>query len=188
VLGVLVVGAIGLGMLVLFALLLTGTLRTYSIPSSAMEPTLHCARPATGCEASRRDRIAVLTHFVGYERGDIVAFETPPKALTVCGSGGTFVKRIVGLPGERIELRLEEGLEYVYVDGRRLEEPYLEPERRVAGFGEAKAFNVARDHVFVMGDNRGQSCDSRHWGPLPRAKIVGEVVLTYWPPNRISFR
>ena len=76
----------------------------YRIPSSSMEPTLHCARPAPGCESRFSDRVLAnrfIYHFRDPQRGDVIVFETPPAAKAKCGAGGTFVKRIVGLPGER---------------------------------------------------------------------------------------
>jgi signal peptidase I len=161
----------------------------YRIPSSSMEPTLHCARPADGCEAGFSDRVLAnrfVYHFREPERGEIVVFETPPAAQARCGAGGTFVKRLVGLPGETIDLRTENGDTYVYVDGRKLEEPYIQLERRSAG--EVETFRIPQDHYFMLGDNRTKSCDSREWGTVPRDNLIGKVFATYWPPNRISFR
>jgi len=113
-------------------------------------------------------------------------FETPPKVEEQCNAGGTFVKRIIGLPGETVSIRVIRGREYVYVGGQRLDEPYVRPEKR--GFGPAETFKVPEGQYFLMGDNRAQSCDSRQWGGLPRKYMVGPVFMTYWPPNRISFR
>ena len=161
----------------------------YRIPSSSMEPTLHCAAPADSCEARFSDRVLAnrfIYHFTEPERGDIVVFKTPLAAQQQCGAGGTFVKRLIGLPGERVELRPERGLNYVYIDGRRLEEPYLARNRRDQG--GAESFTVPEGHYFMMGDNRGKSCDSRVWGSVPRDNLIGKVVATYWPPNRFSFR
>lgn len=161
----------------------------YRIPSSSMEPTLHCARPAAGCEARFSDRVLAnrfLYHFTDPQRGDVVVFETPPLAKVRCGAGGTFVKRIIGLPGETLRIRVIRGAAYVYVNGRRLEEPYIERARR--DIGPEKTYRVPPGHYFVMGDNRAQSCDSREWGAVPRENLIGKVFMTYWPPNRISFR
>ena len=80
----------------------------YRIPSSSMEPTLHCARPGTGCVARFSDRVLAnrfIYHFKDPARGDVVVFETPAKARPQCGAGGTFVKRIIGLPGETWSMR-----------------------------------------------------------------------------------
>ena len=161
----------------------------YRIPSSSMEPTLHCARPAAGCESRFSDRVLAnrfIYHLREPRRGEVVVFETPPKVERECNAGGTFVKRIIGLPGETLTTRVMRGREYVYVDGRRLDEPYVQPEKR--GFGPAETFRVPDGQYFLMGDNRAQSCDSRQWGGLPREFMVGPVFMTYWPPNRISFR
>ncbi|MCP9486436.1 MAG: signal peptidase I [Gaiellaceae bacterium MAG52_C11] len=161
----------------------------YRIPSSSMEPTLHCARPASGCEARFSDRVLanrLIYLFRDPERGEVVVFETPPAAQVRCGAGGTFVKRLIGLPGERLELRTEGGFSFVYVDGRRLSEPYLERGRRDSRGPET--FTIPQGEYFMMGDNRSQSCDSREWGTVPRENLIGKVFGTYWPPNRISVR
>ncbi|GIU95414.1 MAG: hypothetical protein KatS3mg012_1871 [Gaiellaceae bacterium] len=161
----------------------------YRIPSSSMEPTLHCARPAQLCEARFSDRVLAnrfIYHFREPQRGDIVVFETPPEAQAKCGAGGTFVKRIIGLPGETVQLRQVGEHSFVYIDGKRLDEPYIRPDRRDLRPNET--FRVPPGHYFVMGDNRAQSCDSREWGPVPRENLIGKVFMTYWPPNRISFR
>jgi signal peptidase I len=161
----------------------------YRIPSSSMEPTLHCARPAAGCESRFSDRVLAnrfIYRFRDPKRGEVVVFETPPKARAECGAGGTFVKRIVGLPGETVQIRLRRGSAFVFVDGRRLDEPYIEQNRR--DIGPEERFRVPEDHYFVMGDNRSQSCDSRVWGSVPESNLIGPVFMTYWPPNRISFR
>ncbi|MBA2299127.1 MAG: signal peptidase I [Actinobacteria bacterium] len=161
----------------------------YRIPSSSMEPTLHCARPANGCEARFSDRVLanrLIYHFREPERGEIVVFETPPAAQTRCGAGGTFVKRLIGLPGERLELRTEGGFSFVYIDGEKLPEAYLKPGRRDSRGPET--FMIPQGQFFMMGDNRSQSCDSREWGTVPRANLIGKVFATYWPPNRISVR
>jgi signal peptidase I len=161
----------------------------YRIPSSSMEPSLHCARPADGCEARFSDRVLAnrfIYRFRDPERGEIVVFETPPAAQQRCGAGGTFVKRLIGLPGERVELRTEGGLSYVYIDGRKLEEPYIGADRRDTR--GPQTFNVPQGQYFMMGDNRSKSCDSREWGTVPRENLIGKVFATYWPPNRISLR
>ena len=161
----------------------------YRIPSSSMETTLHCAKPANGCEARFSDRVLAnrfIYHFTDPERGDIVVFQTPPAAQARCGAGGTFVKRLVGLPGERLELRSERGLSYVYIDGKKLNEPYIRAGRRDARGPET--FQIPEGQYFFMGDNRSQSCDSREWGTVPRDNLIGKVFATYWPPNRISVR
>jgi signal peptidase I len=160
----------------------------YRIPSSSMEPTLHCAEPAPGCEAGFSDRVLAnrfIYHLRDPRRGEIVVFETPPEAQLKCGAGGTFVKRLIGLPGETISVRLERGDGYVYINGRRLDEPYIQADRRTAVAAMAPR-KIPDGQYFMMGDNRSQSCDSREWGSVPRENIIGKVFATYWPPNRIS--
>lgn len=162
----------------------------YRIPSSSMEPTLHCARDASGCLARFSDRVLAnrfIYRFRDPGRGDIAVFETPPGAELRCGAGGTFVKRIVGLPGETVQVRLIGGDGYVFINGKQLDEPYVEPERRQVS-SEYGPTTIPEDHYFMMGDNREASCDSREWGPVPRDNLIGKVFMTYWPPNRISFR
>jgi signal peptidase I len=183
----LIAGAVvALAVLSVIALASTGTLKVYTSPGSAMEPTLRCARPNPGCSARFGDRFAVLTRIRSYDRGDIVVFRAPPVAVEKCGFAGTSVKRMIGLPGETVETRLKGGAAFVYVDGRELDEPYIEADRRDPG--PAQRFEVPADSVFLMGDNRTQSCDSREFGPVPTDNVVGEVSLTYFPPGRISIR
>jgi signal peptidase I len=179
-----VFGLIGaaIGLIVLAAVLFVFVAgHPYRIPSSSMEPTLHCARPAPGCEARFSDRFVVF-RFLHWGRGDTVAFTTPPLAQVRCGAGGTFVKRVIGLPGERIAER--NGV--FTVDGKRLDEPYIAPARRDHAPGQT--WRVPAGSYFVVGDNRSQSCDSRVWGAVPKANVIGKLTVVYWPPNRIGFR
>ena len=165
----------------------------YRIPSSSMEPTLHCARPMPGCESRTSDRVLAnrfIYHFRAPERGEIIVFNTPKLAEKECGAGGTFVKRLIGLPGEVWEERGG----YVYINGRKLNEAYIRPERRdteshtLADIPPAGTYTkIPKDMYLMMGDNRAQSCDSRRWGLVPKKNLIGEVFATYWPPSRISF-
>ncbi|TML27912.1 MAG: signal peptidase I [Actinobacteria bacterium] len=165
----------------------------YRIPSSSMEPTLHCAVPAQGCEARTSDRVLACRfcyHLRSPHRGDIVVFNTPSLAKQECGSQGTFVKRLIGLPGEVWEER--EGL--VYINGQKLDEPYIKPDRkdaRTMGLADIPPRNtytrIPKNMYLMMGDNRKSSCDSRVWGLVPRKNLIGNVFATYWPPSRISF-
>jgi signal peptidase I len=158
----------------------------YRIPSSSMEPTLHCARPGAGCEARLSDRVLAnrfIYHFRDPRRGEIIVFNTPKAAQEMCGASGTFVKRLIGLPGDTVT---EKTGGSIYINGQRLNEPYIKPDRR-AQDTTTGTWRVAKGDYFFMGDNRGESCDSRRWGSVPRKNIIGEVFATYWPPNRISF-
>jgi signal peptidase I len=157
----------------------------YRIPSASMEPTLHCARGESECTAQFSDRVLAnrfIYRFVDPKRGDIVVFETPQHAQRECGASGTFVKRIVALPGESWEMRGGQ----VFINGSRLVEPYVTPERRDGDTQPPK--RIPENHYFVMGDNRGSSCDSRVWGPLPRSSLIGKVFAVYFPPRRIGLR
>jgi len=155
----------------------------YRVPSASMEPTLHCARPAAGCQSGHSDRVVAnrfIYRFRDPERGEIVVFDAPAKTRSVCNEGGTFVKRIIGLPGELVSER--SGV--VYIDGRKLDEPYVEPALRDERTGQWP--RIPPGHYFMMGDNRSHSCDSRSWGTVPRENLIGPVVLTYWPLDRIG--
>jgi len=78
------------------------------------------------------------------------------------------------------------GSSYVFINGKKLDEPYIQPNRRDTR--GAETFEVPPGQYFMMGDNRSQSCDSREWGTVPRENLIGKVFSTYWPPNRISLR
>jgi signal peptidase I len=155
----------------------------YRVPSASMEPTLHCARPAAGCQSGHSDRVVAnrfIYRFRDPERGEIVVFDAPAKTRSVCNEAGTFVKRIIGLPGELVSER--SGV--VYIDGRKLDEPYVETALRDERTGQWP--RIPPGHYFMMGDNRSHSCDSRSWGTVPRENLIGPVVLTYWPLDRIG--
>jgi len=117
------------------------------------------------------DRVAAVAY--GHrkpERGDIVIFRTPPAAVRKCGEGGTYIKRLIGLPGERWSERSGS----IYIDGRKLDEPYIQPSRR-----DTDSFRgglIPAERYLLLGDNRGSSCDSRFWGLVPQANLVGRVV------------
>jgi signal peptidase I len=154
----------------------------YRIPSSSMEPTLHCAAPGVGCQAGASDRVLAnrfIYRFRDPERGDIVVFETPDEAVERCGAGGTFVKRLIGLPGDTIAQR--SGV--LRVNGAPLEESYVNGGPAGLDFPER---TLGADEYFMMGDNRGQSCDSRQWGPVSRDDLIGPVFAVYWPPTRLG--
>ena len=169
----------------------------YRIPSSSMEPTLNCAKgPANpGCLGNSSDRVLacrICLDFSAPSRGDIVVFNTPRAAALRCGEGGTFVKRVIGLPDETVH-EDNKGFIMIKKPGTaafvKLKEPYIPAQSRLADsqhFGET--WTVPPDEYFMMGDNRAQSCDSRTWGSVPRNKLIGTVFFVYWPPDRISFK
>ena len=170
--------------------------KPYRIPSSSMERTLHCARPAAGCRASTSDRVLVnrLAYEIGSpQRGQIVVFKAPAKAngCQPGDAGTTFVKRLIGLPGETVR-EDDSGFIWIRDSGTatwtKLAEPYLSRTTRLADttyFGYR--WRVPEGDYFMVGDNRPDSCDSRKWGSVPRRNLIGPVIFTYWPPGRISY-
>ena len=113
--------------------------------------------------------------FSSPHRGDVIVFDPPFK------TNQDFVKRIVGLPGEQVELKNGR----VYIDGRVLREPHTtscKPPR-----GEYCNVKLKEREYFVMGDNRGASNDSRDWGPVPLENIIGKVWVIYWPFSDFGF-
>jgi signal peptidase I len=167
----------------------------YRIPSSSMEPTLNCARPAIGCLGDSSDRVLacrICLDFGPPSRGDIVVFNTPSEAALKCGEGGTFVKRVIGLPGETVR---EDDHGFIWIRGPdsktfvKLKEPYISARSRLADSGHFNmTWHVPKGQYFMMGDNRSESCDSRSWKSVPRDKLIGTVFFVYWPPDRIGFR
>jgi signal peptidase I len=145
-------------------------LEAFRIPSESMVPTLEVG-----------DRVFVnkfIYRFTEPEKGDVVVFES------VNGGEEDLIKRIVGVAGDEVEVRNGTLL----VNGEDREEPYL---NRSLPFNDS--FNgsygpsvVPEGHVFVMGDNRANSADSRVFGPLPIENIEGEAFVRFWPPLRIG--
>lgn len=134
--------------------------------------------PVDGLSMEPRVRAGelLLINTVAYKlgtirRGDVVAFRHDAP------NPETYIKRIVGLPGERVEVR--DGV--VTVDGRALAEPYV----RFTDRRSAPAVVVPQHAYYVLGDNRAESDDSRNWGVLHEDDIVGKALVGIWPPRRI---
>ena len=139
-------------------LFLFGT-RGFYVYGSCMEPNLK-----TG-ERVLAVRFAYMLS--GPKRGDVVIFKYP------CDPSKNYVKRVIGLPGDTVEIR--GGV--MYVNGEALSEPYKE----LAAHGNYGPETVRADNLFVLGDNRDQSNDSRYWGELPLANVQAKAVMAYWP-------
>jgi signal peptidase I len=163
--------------------------KPFQIPSASMEPTL---------DIGQRVLVNRFSTRVGAdpEVGDVVVFHPP----TECGVPATdgrlcsepgldqadenFIKRVVAGPGDR--LRVVDGIPVV--DGDPVEGTWETIPCRTPSVpcNYPRAITIPADHYFMMGDNRPASQDSRFWGPVPRAWIVGEAFATYWPLNRIG--
>ena len=144
-------------------------LEPFFIPSGSMEPTLQVG-----------DR--VLVNKLSYDlhsihRGDIVVFKKPPNDFTP--GIKDLIKRVIGLPGETISG--QNGA--VYINGHRLREPWLP---KGVTTGPFSAVHVPKGEYFVMGDNRGDSADSRVIGPIKGSLIVGRAFIRVWPVSRIG--
>jgi signal peptidase I len=139
----------------------------YRIPTESMVPTLEVG-----------DRILAnkfIYHFTEPERGDIVVFDSVDKE-----DDQTLVKRVVGVAGD--EIQVEGGV--LFVNGEAQDEPYLNQELPFRGsYGPME---VPEGHIFVMGDNRGNSADSRVFGPLPLENLKGEAFVRFWPVSKIG--
>lgn len=113
------------------------------------------------------------------KRGEVVVFEAPGT------NGDEFIKRIIGLPNERV--KLEAG--YVFINDQRLNEPYL-PQGTITSGGsflkEGQEVVVPDVNYFVLGDNRKASSDSRTWGYVGKEKINGRAWIIYWPPPKVG--
>lgn len=142
------------------------------VPTPSMVPTI--------MERERFIENKIVYRFRRPRRGEIIVFHPPAGAMPGGVRRDDLVKRVVGLPGETVEIK--DGT--VYIDGRRLPEPYVKPENRdYLSFGP---FHVPAGHLFVLGDNRRQSRDSRYWLYLPLKNVTGKAFWRFWPPNRLS--
>lgn len=166
--------AVGWVVVILIAALVSVLLRifvvqTFFVPSTSMYPTLQIG-----------DRILVQKIGFGLPRGAIVVFHHPPND-TEPPLNEDLVKRIIGLPGETISSRGNT----VLINGKPLAEPWL-PKGTLLTNAIPKT-TIPPGYYFMMGDNRGDSYDSRDWGPIPRSLIVGRVFLIVWRGGHPAF-
>jgi signal peptidase I len=150
--------------LLIFLFVESFVVQGYKVYGSCMEPNLFTGERLLG------NKLAY--HFEGVNRGDIVVFRPPRRPDT------PFIKRVIGLPGEIIEIRNN----IVYINGRALREPYLHN----AWHDNRSAERIPPGQVFVMGDNRDNSNDSRSWGELPLENVQAKAWLRYWPLKRLE--
>jgi signal peptidase I len=156
--------------------------KPYRIPSGSMEPTLHIgAEPHVG-------QIVVFHPPLGADSspptcgvaGEGEGTRTPCSTSTRGSSSQTFIKRVVGVAGDRIALR----------NGHVVRNERVQRERYIRPCGGGPVCNLPRSvtvpegYVYVLGDNRGASQDSRFWGPVRISSVIGQAVIVYWPPGR----
>jgi signal peptidase I len=150
-----------------FGLVRPFVIEAYSIPSESMVPTLEIG-----------DRVLAnkfIYHFTEPKKEDIVVFDSVGE-----GNDQTLIKRVVGVAGDEIQVR--DGV--LYVNDEAQKEPYLNEEAPFKGsYGPTV---VPKGHIFVMGDNRGNSADSRVFGPLPLNNLKGEAFMRFWPVYKIG--
>jgi signal peptidase I len=145
--------------LVAFALLRL-VVQNYRVEGSSMEPTLHQGQFLV---------VNKLAYHLGsLQRGDIVVFRYPHDP------NRSFIKRVIGLPGDQLEIVDGE----LRIDGSPLVEPYIDQQ----SLYPYPPTTIEADQVFVLGDNRNNSSDSRRWGGLPVSHIIGKALFCYWPP------
>ena len=158
--------------LIIFFVIQTFIAQPYRVEQMSMEQTL---------EPDQYVLVDKLTpRFDTYKRGDIVVFNPPPD--WVQAERTPFIKRVIGVPGDAVEIR-EDGL--VYVNDVAIEEPYLyavdgEPQATTTST-EPPRWTIGEDELFVMGDHRMSSSDSRTFGPIRVEDVIGRAWLRYWP-------
>ncbi len=161
--------------------------KPYEIPTPSMVPTIQAG-----------DRVIanrVIYKFRDIERGDIIVFGPTLAARTTCsGPEGAkdetpFVKRVIGLPGERVEV--EAGKSEVVIDGTPFDVPAAaaNPPQGPSGSQQRNTFDVPQGKLFVLGDNRPDSCDSHQWSDpfVPIDAVIGQAEVTYWPLRHLTF-
>jgi signal peptidase I len=150
--------------LLIFLFVESFVVQGFKVYGSCMEPNLYTGERLLGNK--------LIYHLDGIHRGDIVVFYPPHRPDT------PFIKRVIGLPGEILEIRDN----IVYINGHPLREPYL----RNIWHDNRSARRIPAGMVFVMGDNRDNSSDSRSWGELPVANVHAKAWLRYWPLQRLE--
>lgn len=155
---------VGLKALTLFLVAQFWIVQGYRVFGSCMEPNLETGERLLG------SKLALIG---GVHRGDVIVFQPPHRPHTA------FIKRVVGLPGETIAIHDAR----VFVNDRPLNEPYLQ----LSWHDERPPERIPQDQVYVLGDNRDNSNDSRVWGELPLESIQAKAWFRYWPLSRVGW-
>jgi signal peptidase I len=171
-------GLLAAAVIVVTVLLRTFVVGSYWIPSASMEPTLH------GCPGCNDDHVLVnkLSYKMhGFKRGDVVVFTKP---ANVAVPEKVLIKRVIGLPGDLLTDRNGS----VFVNGLQLTEPYVNPLCKHGTTGlPAHGARVPAGKLYVMGDNRCDSKDSRAFGPIPESSVQGRAFVIIWPYGRMHY-
>ena len=153
--------------LVIFLVIQNFVAQPYRVQQQSMERTL---------EPDQYVLVDKLTsHFDDYKRGDIVVFNPPPAWAQ--GDGTPFIKRVIGIGGDTVEIRDSK----VFVNGIALDEPYVYDGQASLVTGDRSTWVIPEGQLFVMGDHRANSADSRVFGPIEKKDVVGRAWLRYWP-------
>lgn len=155
--------------LIIFFLIQT-VIRNFRVVGTSMVNNLHDGQYLIIDKLTYSPFVTNILHMGGPQRGDVIVFEPPNRP------GEDYVKRIVGLPGETVEIRAGQ----VFINGQPLAEPF---QPMPGTYTMPNSVIVPANEVFVLGDNRNNSNDSHNWGTLSIEKIVGRAWLSYWPPN-----
>lgn len=153
----------------LIFLVIRFAVQNYHVDGQSMEPSLHDQ------ENILVDKVSYLFH--PPERGDVIVFEYPKNPQL------DYVKRIIAIPGDTISIIGSR----VTVDGVTLNEPYVNQADNFNPFPSISRLTIGPNEYFVMGDNRGNSSDSREWGFVPRQNIIGKATIVYWPIGTNNF-
>ena len=169
-----IVETVGLGLLFYF-LISNFALQPFKVEQTSMEPTVEPG------EYVLVDKL--VTGLAGYHRGDVVVLHVPLSAAFPTEPTAPLIKRVVATAGEHLQIK--DGA--VYINGEKLSEPYL-PDGVTTEMSDGGVLDtvIPAGDVWVMGDHRGASTDSRVFGPVPVSDIIGHALLRYWPFDRFG--